>query len=69
MRTALNKWGPIPPTSGGMFQNLADDTILATPEGQAVLARVDANTCEFFSGSRDRHVRQVTLVVLKAKGL
>lgn len=67
--TALNAWGKIPPLSGGMFQNLADEALLDTPEGRGVHARIDANTCEFFAGARDRHVRQITLVVLKAKGL
>lgn len=50
-----------------MFADLAEEALLSSPDGIATLARIDAATTEFYS-ERDEHVRQVTLVVLRAKG-
>lgn len=48
----------------------ADAALLATAEGIATRARIDASTSDFVAADldRDEHVRQVTLVVLRAKG-
>lgn len=57
-----------PDLNAGLFEESANDALLATRDGQAIYARVDAATCEFFSG-RNLHVRQVALTVMRAKGL
>ena len=68
MKTALNRTQGRAASDGGMFGDaLVDDAILATPEGEAVLARIEAATTEFYK-YRAEHVRHVTLLVLKAKG-
>lgn len=50
--------------------DLAAEALLATPEGIATRARIDASTSDFVAADidRDDHVRHVTLVVLRAKG-
>lgn len=40
---------------------------LATPEGKALRARIDAATTEFCAVDRDAHIRGITLVVLRAQ--
>lgn len=68
MKTALNRTQGRAASDGGMFGDaLVNDAVLATPEGQATLARIDAATTEFYK-HRAEHVRQVALFVLKAKG-
>lgn len=54
--------------SADLWVRLTDEALLATPEGQAVLARIDAATCEFCV-DREGHVRFIALLVLRAKGL
>lgn len=51
-----------------VIERLADEALLDTPEGREVRARIDAATTEFYA-HRDEHVRQITLVVLKARGI
>lgn len=43
-----------------------DGQLLATVDGRQTRARIDAAVTEFFP-QRDDHVRQVTLVVLRAR--
>ncbi len=67
MKTARNRGAKFgKPDDGGMFSRRAEEAMLDTPEGVATRARVDAATCEFFK-HRERHIRQVTLVVLRAR--
>ncbi len=68
MKTALNKLGQFPADDGGMFDRLAEAALLDSAEGVATRARVDAATCEFYA-ERAQHVRQVTLVILRARGV
>jgi len=42
---------------------------LATPEGQATLARVESSVGEFCLIPRDEHVLGITLVALRAKSI
>lgn len=51
---------------GGMFKELADEAILSMHAD--LVARIDANTCDLYP-ERDRHVKQIALTVLRAKGM
>lgn len=44
------------------------DALLAAPEAREIRARIDANTCPLYP-LRDEYVKQITLVVLRAKGM
>lgn len=66
MKTALNQTAARAGRDGGMFKTGADAKLLnAYP---LLVARLDAATDEFFP-DRVKHVRQIALVVLHAKGL
>lgn len=65
MKTALNRTPGQAARDGGMFKSDADaKLLLAYPQ---LVARIDFNTDEFFP-DRVKHVRQIALVVLKARG-
>jgi hypothetical protein len=46
-----------------------DEQLLASPDGQATLARIDDAVGEFFAAGvdRDKHVRQITLICLNGR--
>lgn len=46
----------------------ATKRVLASKQGRALVARLDAATDEAFP-DRDAHIRQVALTVMRAKGL
>lgn len=64
MREMLHEAGPLDVER--LSKN--DRALLASEAAAPVLARLDGAVTEFFP-DRDRHVRSVALVVLKAKGL
>lgn len=68
MRTALHPTRVAPGVSGGMFRDLGESALLTTPAALEIVARIDAATDEAFPHRRT-HVRQVALVVMRAKGL
>ena len=47
---------------------VAERDLLDNADNAPLLARLDAATCEFFPGL-EKHIRQVALVVLRAKSL
>lgn len=69
MNRALNRTQGRAAKSGGHFQAIANDALLASPEGAALFARISAATIEpEFFRRHDEHVRAVCFTVLKARG-
>lgn len=70
MIEALNRCQGRASSPGRMFERVAERDLLVSPAGQEILRRIDAATCLDVGGiDRDRHIEQIALVAIRAKGL
>lgn len=67
MKTALNRCQGRAARGNRNFAQVANDALLASPAGAALWERLDAATTEFYP-HRDKHIRQVALTVMRARG-
>lgn len=67
MREVFNATRCAPPDDGGEFKAAAAEAALSSPAGHALLARLDDAVTEF-DEDRDRHIRMVAAVIVKARG-
>lgn len=69
MKTVLHP-SPIAPSESGddMFSHLAESALLESPAGEEIVDRINRATDGAYPDRRT-HIRQVALVVMRAKGL